>query len=533
MRSDREAGFAMMVVVLGVGALLFIVILLFQQSSSEYRNSQYQRREDAILAGAEAMLERYATKLTIDPLYYRRFVDDAELARRCADTSSSHYALVVQPGSAWFEDCATWSYEDPGDFFDHPLLDGRSGIAADDIASLITVSPDVATGAVTVVVVSQQGEFGQARAISADIEAEAISEFAWLQEEDLRFGPGVDITGKVYVGGRLDFTQTPLPGVVHRDIYAENAIGRSSGYGPPVFADGAEGYDSTGDYLDIRDAYEDPLDFDRFWDDLDLIREVACGGGGLCLSRSLNPGLGLTSNPTAWRIEPMVSGGSGVLRVSAAYSNSSYTCVDAEEWWFLHSHTATWSLVGVFSIEDNPVVWADNHVVIGTPGTAATVQGAVTIYAGSSGARKNIVVATDISYRWGSSGTDVIGLIGSDEVYINPAAVGADNQLTIRGALLSQQGILGTGKDCGTSGNSLLPQSGGNPISVLTLDGALAKVATGDLSAHFGTRNYGFDSRLERLRPPLFPLLQDTWRFANWRETILPCWARPAGSPGC
>ena len=53
------------------------------------------------------------------------------------------------------------------------------------------------------------------------------------------------------------------------------------------------------------------------------------------------------------------------------------------------------------------------------------------------------------------------------------------------------------------------------PISVLTINGSLAKVRTGDLASHFGTRNYGFDSRLERLRPPLFPLLQDTWHFEN------------------
>jgi hypothetical protein len=171
-------------------------------------------------------------------------------------------------------------------------------------------------------------------------------------------------------------------------------------------------------------------------------------------------------------------------------------------------------------------------VILGRPGTAATVQGAVTIYAGSSGSRKNIVIGTDIVYRWGTSGTDVVGLVGSDEIYINPSSVGADLQLTIFGALLSQQGILGVGEDCGSSGDSLLPQSGGYPISVLSINGSLAKVSTGDLSSHFGTRNYGFDSRLERLRPPLFPLLQDTWRFENWEETTLPCWALPGGS-GC
>jgi hypothetical protein len=54
---------------------------------------------------------------------------------------------------------------------------------------------------------------------------------------------------------------------------------------------------------------------------------------------------------------------------------------------------------------------------------------------------------------------------------------------------------------------------------------------TGDVAAHFGTRNYTFDTRLESLRPPLFPLLKDTWAYANWREQPLPCWAIPGTCP--
>jgi len=49
-----------------------------------------------------------------------------------------------------------------------------------------------------------------------------------------------------------------------------------------------------------------------------------------------------------------VSGGVGQLRVSAAYTNSSYDCVTAEEWWWLKSQTATWTLVGTFPIATNP-----------------------------------------------------------------------------------------------------------------------------------------------------------------------------------
>ncbi|HLA67471.1 MAG TPA: hypothetical protein VJP05_08325, partial [Acidimicrobiia bacterium] len=288
-----ESGFAMMAVVMGLGALMFIVIVIFQSAVREYRGAQYQRRDDTIIAGAEAMLERYAAKLTIDPRYYQNFVDQAELPRRCTDTTSVHYNLSAQPGDAWYDECQTWDYPTDGTFFDHPLLTGHTDITADDIGTLLTVAPPAAGDAgVTLTLVSGEQDFGQNRAVEAVISPESISEFVFLVEQELRFGSGADINGKIYVGSNLDFVQSPVRGVVHRNVYAENAIGGTSGYGPPVFADGARGYDGVGQYLDIRSVYPDPLDFGNFWDDLDLIRQVACGGGGLCLSRSANPSLG-------------------------------------------------------------------------------------------------------------------------------------------------------------------------------------------------------------------------------------------------
>lgn len=73
--------------------------------------SGFQAREDAVLAGAEAMLDRYAAKLSIDPLYYQRFVDEAEAPRRCTDTSSPAFPSVVNPGNPWITDCSSWEYE--------------------------------------------------------------------------------------------------------------------------------------------------------------------------------------------------------------------------------------------------------------------------------------------------------------------------------------------------------------------------------------------------------------------------------------
>ncbi|MEX1207292.1 MAG: hypothetical protein WEE36_01610 [Acidimicrobiia bacterium] len=529
-RMRSESGFALMTVVMGIGAIIFMVILVFQTAAREYRGAQHQRRDDTVVAGAEAMLERYAAKLTVDPVYYQNFVDEAELPRRCTDSTSPALGLIVQPGNAWYDDCTTWAYEAPGEYFLHPLLGGSDSVTADNIGSLLTVTPPLpGESGVQLSVVSTAEEFGTTRAIEASIRPEAISEFAFLVQEELRFGSGAVIRGKIYVGEDLDFDQSPVQGVVHRNIYAEGRIGRLSGYGPPVFASGSTGYDSSGDYLDIRTVYPEPLDFTDFWDDLDLIRQVACNGGGLCLSRSENPSLGLSQTPTAWLLEPTVSGGTGRIKVSVAYSNSSTSCLTSEEWWWVNSHNATWTSLGLMDLPANGVVWVDGHTVIGKPGPPSIIHQAMTIYAGSVGSPKNVIIGSDIVYQGGTGGTTVLGLIASDEVYVNPSGVGADRELTFNAAILTQGGAFHVARACGSSGSVLLPTSGGVPLSTLNTNGSMAIRHTGDVAAHFGTRNYGFDSRLEYLRPPLFPLMGDTWSYGDWREVTLPCWARPSG----
>ena len=533
MRRD-DGGFAMMSVVMGMTAIVFLVAVIFMNASAEYRGAQTQRREDTIIAGAEAMLERYAAKLTIDPRYYQNFVDEAELPRTCTDQTSIYFNMVVQPGNAWYQECLQWVYpDDVGSYFQHPLLLGDVDITADDVAArLSVVPPATGSGGVQLTVVGTQGEFGQTRAITAEIRPETISEFAFLVQGDLRFGSGAVIRGKIYVGDDLNFAVSPVHGVVHRDVYAEDRIGdEAPAYGPPVFASGAEAYDGYGQYQPIRSVYEDPLDFTRFWDDLTVLRDVACGGGGLCLSRAFNPSLGLTQTPTAWLLEPHVAGSVSKIRVYAAYSNTSTSCLTSEEWWWVNSQSATWNLVGTFDVPNNGAVWVDGHVILGRPSAPSVIDESFTIYAGSQGSPKNVVIGADVTYLSGTSGTSVLGVIASDEVYVNPNAVGSDQVLNFSMALLTQGGSFQVARTCGDDGNVVLPVSGGIPTSTLNTNGAMAIKYTGDVAAHFGTRNYSFDPRLESLRPPLFPLLKDTWSYANWREQPLPCWAIPGSCP--
>ena len=41
---------------------------------------------------------------------------------------------------------------------------------------------------------------------------------------------------------------------------------------------------------------------------------------------------------------------------------------------------------------------------------------------------------------------------------------------------------------------------------------------------YFG--NYGFDPRLQNIRPPYFPLVNDRWWWQDWRELAIPDWAK-------
>lgn len=513
-----ERGVAMITVVMGMLAIVLMTVLVQQIATNQHAASGYQAREDVLLATTEAILERYAAKLTIDPFYYQQYVDEAEAPRTCTDTSSTGYAQVVAPGNLWFTDCQTWDYEeiDPDDWYSHPLLTGAGGEAA----SLIQVIPPMDGGAVTVTVAGRNADHFSPRVVRADIRAESISEFARMVEDDLSYGAGARTIGKIYAGHNLDYASGSE---AWDDIFAGNRITDA-----PTFRFGAEGFDSTGNFnsqgLEISDIYPDPIDFDNFTDDLTLIQIAACDGGGICLDPVREPSI--PASVDAFLLETDNTGPQTRVRVSYATSTPNYSsCLDSEEEWWVNSHRASWQYYGTFDLPTNGALWATQHVVIGLDSDAPFVlDGALTIYAGDTSARKNIILGTSTYYADGLDGSDVLGLVASDQIYINPDAVGYDRQLDIYGSLLNQRDAMRVALSCGDDGSNLVPSA-----SELNTYGSIASIGTGNMSCCFSPRNYEFDERLERLRPPLFPLLSDEWIYTNWRETTAPCWATEEG----
>ena len=168
---------------------------------------------------------------------------------------------------------------------------------------------------------------------------------------------------------------------------------------------------------------------------------------------------------------------------------------------------------------------------MGLPGDTSLIDESFTIYAGSVGSRKNIVIGADILYKTGVDGTTVLGLIASDEVWVNPSSVGGDNELTFNAAILAQGGSFQVSRECGDS-------SGEHPAAVLggcpdldpqhqRVDGDSSTPATSPHTS--GPATTGSTNGSRRLRPPLYPLLGDSWSYVEWREQPLPCWAIPGG----
>jgi hypothetical protein len=543
MRKRDEEGVALITVVLGSFVILLFMLWMVQEAVVQYGDAQRGRWEDVTVAGTEALLDRYAAKVTIDPAYYLHWVDEAEMARKCLTTGTPITGATVQPGTAWNSSCTSWTYYSGGttnsacstastgttgsllstSWYSHPLLNGNNTATIDDVQTRLQVCPPDTSNPVTVQVASRQRGRSVDRVIQASVRAVALSEFFRVTQDDLNYGSGAEIFGKVYSGANLTFQDTPKP-IVHKNVYAEGQVSVAS---TVTFADGSKAFDvdGGGTYGKIRTVFPQALNFDKFWNDLSVLKSAACNGSGLCLQ---------DATVKAWMVQPYVSGGVGKIKIwKSTYSAPSSSCLSSEEWWWINarSSSANWQAwtagpgssasSGVYDVPVNGTLWADNHVVVGKDDSnISRLKGSLSIYAGSSANPKNVIINTDIIYDAPTS-FDVMGLLASDEIVINPNAVGTDATIQINAALLGQTDTWRAGRSCGADGNVMTPNS-----STLDISGSIATRNSAGVSADFDTRNYGFDSRLEYLRPPFFPLLDDGWHYEDWKELKVPAWGR-------
>ncbi len=174
--AQQDGGLALITVLMAITMISAVVTLLLTQSIRQLEQAEFLEREDIVLAGTEAMLERYASKMTLDPLYYLHKVDESERARVCDTTGLPTTGVTVQPGNAWDSRCVDWTYVDPADndgdgspdWYVHPLLEGETDNG--DVATLLEVVPPLGSEPLQISVVGRRGQQINRRMITAAIE---------------------------------------------------------------------------------------------------------------------------------------------------------------------------------------------------------------------------------------------------------------------------------------------------------------------------------------------------------------------------
>jgi hypothetical protein len=128
----------------------------------------------------------------------------------------------------------------------------------------------------------------------------------------------------------------------------------------------------------------------------------------------------------------------------------------------------------------------------------SVVNGQVTV-----ASQGNLYVGGNISYASGTQ--SVLGLIAANNLIISQFA---PQTLSWRAATLAQSGQWAT--DTSTTTHTSMTFMG----SIATDQGGYASM--------FGTRTYNYDQVLQTLRPPLFPVIENSWAVQYWHEVTVP-----------
>ena len=174
------------------------------------------------------------------------------------------------------------------------------------------------------------------------------------------------------------------------------------------------------------------------------------------------------------------------------------------------------------------MIWANATVIVGNRGQSApfgeVVIGApMTIVAGDAQNIADNIINADIDYNDASVG-DVLGIVSSGDIVINPNAVGhqVPGLMNLKGAFLAQEGQLRVARSCGQWGS--LPATLVPPELVVV--GSIATRDIGDFVTFFPDREFHWDQRFRDIAPPLYPRVSTIFAFVDWKEIPVPAWAR-------
>ncbi|MEW6582889.1 MAG: pilus assembly PilX N-terminal domain-containing protein [Actinomycetota bacterium] len=466
-------------VVMGLTAILAVVAvtsLTYAQGSTS--SAARQGRGDVAIQAADAGVNRYVSRLVEDPRYFDHFVDQAE------DPRIDPTGLVHPPGSPWTAG-TPWTYAGPT-VTQVPLQDARFGRAT---YSLRITPPPVGSDVVTVVSsarVDAAGDRPQIRTVQAQVLPTSIADFQMISNKEIKYGATATTTGKLYSAVSVNHLGVARAPVYGQDkVCSEPATIQCAGhyYGADRFQAGAYDAASTPSF---SDKFSTPIDFSQFTRAINDIKDAAMHGGVYRNDPTVN----------AWMVQFRSDGTARIWRAVSPDIRTSVTSLSCPE---------------TVAVPGNGAMFFEQPVIVSDGGT-------VTDACGSSGPRPSVVdgrvtlatpgdliIGGNITYETGTD--DVLGLIATQSIVF---AKYTPVDTTVRAATLAQNGQWITAATSRVWGHNTLTYIG----SQTTNQGGYASM--------FANRTYNYDSVLQFLRPPFYPIIEGSWSIRYWREVSPP-----------
>lgn len=435
-----------------------VIVVSTTNALSDLNRANAENRRSASYQAAEAGVADYLAKLTEDHAYYLHTVHPAESTRR--NSTSTLYAA----GQTW-DGSSTWTYPTAVNAW-RTLPNGYE-------YNLEVTGPTATKPVVTVISTGRkQNAKKEDRRVEVEVRPSSIADFMMIANRDVSYGSSATTYGKIYAG--IDEVGTAHSvdhaGNAYADVYAENqvtslTVGR--------LFNGARAIDSDSTPL-IRSVIKSPINFSAFTGSLVDVRAAAGLAAGILLDDASVEAWQLTFNADATvTIDKCITGGQDPAGMS-----TKPTC-------------------NAFQTKPMPT---NGAIYVGqTAIVRGVVDGQVTVVSNN-----NIVVGENITYEL--PGNDVLGLIAKNETIM---AYWSTPSLTIYAAMIAQGGQY-------RSWTGTLTKAG-----TYTHVGSVATNKGGYMSM-FATRVYQYDTNLQFLQPPYYPVLGEAYSIQSYREVTPP-----------
>jgi hypothetical protein len=317
--------------------------------------------------------------------------------------------------------------------------------------------PAIGQTATTILATGRKvGQTTGGRTVQVLVRPSSLADFYRFSDDDVAWGPGANTYGKIYSNGQVDHD-----GTAYEDIYAWGGI-----TGSVSMQNGSKKY-STTTSPSIITKIKNPIDFSKFLVSFSDLARASQAGGYYYNDAS----------KAAWRFV-FSSGGTFTVRSCTQSGGNDVSKVAP--------------VCGAASapqpVPANGAIYTGQTAIV-----EGAVDGRVTI-----GSDDDIVIANNIAPV--TPGTDVLGLVAYNDLWI---ADYGPSVLTWSAAVLVQ--------------NNTWHTTGGAPNkTTMNFTGSSATKTGGGFN--FNTRNYDYETALQYLSPPWFPVLDDFLVISLFRE---------------